>query len=253
MSIANNFQIGCTPSVLPGMTLPEKLLISVYRPKMYVTTLRSFAGPGTAQSASRGNTITFPQNIAKVAERLPANMGILVDHLKVVFIGSGAPSREMLKKIFTVRRRKVYEALYFLIANHPLYANVTMSQENLPEDDIPDELFATLTLQEDPDDEDGNEHANYTPQTTFDIGDGETIVMKYSGIIDLDGSSVDFHEQMSSALHTLQGTVFVPHGSFPTTDYNNPSLWIGAYPWLFPYGKGGQNVKEGLQSAFDQG
>ena len=213
LSVANNFQIGCTPLVLSGLTIPEKLLISVYRPKMYVTTLRSFAGPGTAQSALKGNTITFPQNIVKIAESLTERMGILVDHLKVVFIGSGLPSREMLKKIFTVRRERVYRALYFLIANHPLYTNITMSNEMLPEDDVPEEIYNTLFSQEDPGDEDGKEHANYTPQTTINAAEDETIVMESSGIVDIDGSSLHSHGQMSSALHSLQGTVIVPHGS----------------------------------------
>ena len=41
LSIANNFQIGKTPPELSDMTLPEKLLISVYRPKLHVIKLRS--------------------------------------------------------------------------------------------------------------------------------------------------------------------------------------------------------------------
>ena len=75
LSIANSFQIGTTLSPLKDLTLPEKLLISIYRPKMHVTTLRSFAGPGTAQNAMKVNTITFPQDV--VAEKLPADPSIL--------------------------------------------------------------------------------------------------------------------------------------------------------------------------------
>ena len=36
LSIANGFQIGKTPDELTGLTLPEKLLISLYRPKIYL-------------------------------------------------------------------------------------------------------------------------------------------------------------------------------------------------------------------------
>ena len=51
----------------------------------------------------------------------------------------------MLKKVFTVRREKVYNALNFLIANNPVYADVTLSNTvDLPIDDIPKEIMDTL-------------------------------------------------------------------------------------------------------------
>ena len=57
---------------------------------------------------------------------------------------------------------------------------------------------------------------------------------------------------MNSAISSLQGTLVVPHSSTPLNEYNNPNLWLGAYPWLFPYGKGGpeviRKVKVGLRA-----
>lgn len=208
-----------TPPVLSNLTLSEKLLISVYRPKMYVTTLRPFAGPGSAQNALKGNTITFPQDIVKIAKRLPASTDILVDHLKVVFIGNGAPSREMLKKVFKVRR-EVYSALNFLILNHPLYTDVTLSNVNLPADDIPEEILSTMVLHKDPDNENGNEHANYTPQTDINssITDTDTVVMESSGVIDFKGCSIQSSDKMASAVRSLQGTMYIPHGVIPAND-----------------------------------
>ena len=85
------------------LTLSEKLLISKYRPKMYVVKLHSKAGPQAQQRGLKGNTITFLQDDVKIAATLPANSDILVDHLKVVFNGKGRPTTEMLKKVFTVR------------------------------------------------------------------------------------------------------------------------------------------------------
>ena len=78
-------------------------------------------------------------------------------------------------------------------------------------------------------------------------------------MIDLEGSSVNFNDQMKSAINelkdeqqNLQGTLIVPHGSVPVSEYDNPSLWLGAYPWLFPYGNRGpeitKKVKVGLRS-----
>ena len=251
-SIANNFQIGETPPELTDLTLSEKLLISKCRPKMYVVKLRSTCGPQSQQKGLKGNTITFPQNTVQIASTLPANPDILSDHLKVVFIGKGRPTREMLKKIFTVRREKVYNALNFLIENNPVYADVTLSNNvDLPVDDVPEQIMHTLETHDDLDDEDANEHSTYTPQTDLDDIPPDTIVMNSVGMVDLEGSNVQSTDQINSAINTLQGTMIVPHGSVPVNEYNNPNLWLSAYPWLFPYGKGApeteRKVKVGLR------
>ena len=85
-------------------------------------------------------------------------------------------------------------------------------------------------------------------------------------MVDLEGATVNANDQLNTAIRELQGskldnetgsakcqgTLLVPHGSVPVTEYNNPSLWLGAYPWLFPYGKGGpevvRKVKVGLRA-----
>ena len=99
----------------------------------------------------------------KISDSLPSDPSILVNTIKVVFIGNGVPSKEMLKKVFTVCREVVYNALTFLVQNHPLYNNIRISQSvNLPDDDIPDEIWRTMAVHEGAD---KKEHANYTPQT----------------------------------------------------------------------------------------
>ena len=258
-SIANNFQIGKSPPELSELTLPEKLLISKYRPKMYLVKLRSVGGSQAQQRGLKGNTITFPQDIVKIATTLPANPDILTDHLRVVFIGKSKPTPEMLKKVLTVRREKVYDALNFLLFNNPEYADVTISSNlDLPTDDIPKEIMQTLGIDEDVDEEDANEHSTYTPQTDLDDIPRGTFLIDSVGMVDLDGSTVKSSDQLTSAVLQLQGnsmneeansgpsyqgTLIVPHGSVPVCEYNNPGLWLGAYPWLFPYGKGGPEVR----------
>jgi hypothetical protein len=34
----------------------------------------------------------------------------------------------------------------------------------------------------------------------------------------------------------------VPHGRLPASEYMNPNIWMGAFPRLFPYGRGGPEV-----------
>ena len=163
----------------------------------------------------------------------------------------------MLKRVLTVRRDKVYEALNFLRVNNPEYADVIISNTvDLPLDDVPRQIMETLEIDEDPDDEDANEHSTYTPQTDLDNIPSDACVMDSVGTVDLDGITVKSNDQMTSAIlelqgnpltedevgNTLQGTLIVPHGTVPVNEYNNPSLWLGAYPWLFPYGRGGPEV-----------
>ena len=101
-------------------------MISVYRPKVHVIKLRNNAGPNTRQNGLKGNCITFPRDIVQIAAKLPANPDIFIDHIRVVFLGKTKPTREMLRKIFTVRRTKVFDAIQFLRANHDLYRNVEL-------------------------------------------------------------------------------------------------------------------------------
>ena len=160
------------------------MLISVYRPKIHIIKLRNSAGPNTRQSGIIGNCITFPQDIVQIASKLPANPDIFVDHLKVVFLGSTRPTQEALKKIFTVRREKVYNAVQFLRTHHHLYRDVVLSTVNLPDDDIPAEILNLIDHNEDPENEAANANSTYTPQTDLIDVPSDDIAMTSSGMID---------------------------------------------------------------------
>ena len=109
-------------------------------------------------------------------------------------------------------------------------------------DDVPAQILRLIHHDEDPDNEAANAHSTYTPQTDLNDVPSDSIVMNSSGMIDIQGSSVHTSDQMNSAIHSLQGTLYVPHGTVPLNEYNNPELWLGSYPWLFPYGKGGPEL-----------
>lgn len=98
--------------------------------------------------------------------------------------------------------------------------------------------------QKDPCDEDENEHSTYTLQTDVnDVPEG-TGLIDITGMIDMEVSSVHSSEQMHSAIKSMQGTIYVPQDCTSLSEYNNPDLWICDYPWLFPYGKGGPEIKQ---------
>ena len=86
LSVANGFQLGTSPSAMCDLTIPEKMLITAYRIRMCVVKLKQIAGPNTSQYAVKGNSITFPQDVVKVASYLQCHLNMLPEMPKVVFI-----------------------------------------------------------------------------------------------------------------------------------------------------------------------
>ncbi|CAF4690682.1 unnamed protein product, partial [Rotaria socialis] len=131
-SPANNMWLGDVPTELQGLTIPEKKLISVYRHNRCVIKLHSpFHSTTTAQSAIKGNCITFLQNIPNIVNSLPLRLDDLCETLKVIFVGARPPERIQLKNVLTVRKKKIIQALYWLKKHNLLYQNVDINLENI--------------------------------------------------------------------------------------------------------------------------
>ncbi|CAF4680721.1 unnamed protein product [Rotaria sp. Silwood2] len=147
-SAANNMWLGDIPAELQGLTIPEQKLISLYRHNSCIIKLHStFHSTTTAQTALKGNCITFVQNVPNIVNSLSLTLDDLCDALKVIFIGARPPVRIHLKKVLTVRKKKIIQALHWLKKNNVLYRNVNINFENiaqLPEDDVPECIMSTL-------------------------------------------------------------------------------------------------------------
>ncbi|CAF1161370.1 unnamed protein product [Rotaria sordida] len=104
--------LGDIPTELQGLTIPEEKLISLYRHNSCIIKLQSpFHSTTTAQTALKGNCITFLQNVPNIVNSLPLTLADLCDTLKVIFIGARPPDRLHLKKVLTVRKKKIIQAL----------------------------------------------------------------------------------------------------------------------------------------------
>jgi hypothetical protein len=176
-SPANNVWLGDIPAELQGLTIPEEELISFYRHNSCIIKLHSpLHSTTTAQAALRGNCITFLQNIPKSANSLPLTLDDLCDTLKLIFVGANPPTRIHLRKVLTVRKRKVAEALHWLKRNSVLYRNVEINLENigeLPDDDVPESIISTME-QRIGDEENPSERAGYVPDALSDPTDCST-------------------------------------------------------------------------------
>jgi hypothetical protein len=167
-SAANNMWLGDIPIELQGLTIPEEKLISLYRHNSCIIKLHSpFHSTTTAQAALKGNCITFLQNVPNIVNSLPLTLDDLCDTLKVIFIGARPPDRVHLKKVLTVRKKKIIQALQWLKKYNVLYRNVDINLQNisqLPEDDVPESIMSTLE-QKIGDDEIPSERVGYVPDS----------------------------------------------------------------------------------------
>ncbi|CAF4098595.1 unnamed protein product, partial [Adineta steineri] len=266
-STANKMWIGDIPDELKDLTVVEEKLISIYRHNTCIIKLQSpYHSSSTAQSALKGNIITFPQNVPNIASTLPLDMSTLCDTIKIVFIGSHKPSRDQIKKILKVRKIKILNALQWLQKHNILYKNVSINHDNvndLPDNDIPEPLWITREEHVN-NNEVVNEREGYVSDPLIDATqhgekvDPNIIPMHISGILDVQGTSItseDINCYLLEKLHidstkssatstdkysTGDDVVYmIPHGSKPTNEYLNPHLLPGLYPTLFPYGVGG--------------
>ncbi len=165
-SPANNMWLGDVPPELQGLTIPEEKLISLYRHNSCVIKLQSpFHSVTTSQTALKGNCISFLQNIPNIVNSLPLKLDDLCDTLKVIFVGARPPERIHLRKILTVRKKKIIQALQWLKKYNILYKTVDINFENiaqLPEDDVPECIMSTME-QKISDDEIQSERVGYVP------------------------------------------------------------------------------------------
>ncbi|CAF2508977.1 unnamed protein product [Rotaria sp. Silwood2] len=211
-----------------------------------------FHSTTAAQTALKGNCINFLQNVPNIVDSLPLTLDDLCDTLKVIFIGARPPDRIHLKKVLTVRKEKIIQALRWLKKHNILYQKVNINLQNinqLPEDDVPECIMSTLEQKLD-DEEISSERIGYVPDPLPNpIGStaAGTIPISNSGILDVNGTSVCSEEISTYVLNKIkhnahkdqintENVYLIPHSSAPVNEYFNPKLLAGLYPTLFCYG-----------------
>jgi len=165
-SLANNMWLGDVPSQLSKLTLPERILVARYYPAAYIVKLYPKQRGAMAWDENqlhrglRGNVSTYrldPQQVATVIcgsgpSEMPPPAKILSATVGVTFVGPKGLTVKSMPKMFRVRRSAVREALQWLKANNPIYADIEISEDRLqelPEDDIPDEIISIVRFSED--------------------------------------------------------------------------------------------------------
>ena len=157
-SLANRMWIGKVPWELQVLTFPEQLLIALLYPRVYVFKLfpkRSTGASGLSnlQRAMRGNVSTYQLNTDAIASMvegklMPRPPAILASLISLTFVAVGEIPKPWLHTMFRVRRAVLLKALQWLKMNNPKYYGdieiSTQRLEDLPEDDVPDEINAIV-------------------------------------------------------------------------------------------------------------
>ncbi|CAF3255409.1 unnamed protein product [Rotaria socialis] len=242
-SAANKVWMGDIPKQLQGLTIPEQRLIALYRHNSWIVKLQlPFHSTSTAQSALKGNCISFPQDVINIATTLPLELDDSCDSLKIIF--------------------KIYDALQWLNQNNPLYRYITINQstiDKLPDDDVPECLWATMEISNNTEAAE-SERSSYIPDPLVNASESNTTTaapITASAVLDVNGTTVSSDDVVEHLLGQMKIRVsdktlgtqseeiteqdpvcMIPRGNKPANEYSNLNLLLGVFPTLFPYGCG---------------
>ncbi|CAF4558300.1 unnamed protein product, partial [Rotaria sp. Silwood2] len=122
------------------------------------------------------------------------------------------PSRHHLRKILSVRRQRILDALVWLKENNVLYSHISLDKHitaTLPDDNVPEPIWETLDYILD----DKNAHAEregYTEdpltssQAMPEQATSDFIPINPSGVLDVNGTSVSIKDINNQMLRKLR-------------------------------------------------
>ncbi|KAF6745923.1 ATP-dependent DNA helicase PIF1 [Ephemerocybe angulata] len=161
-SLANGHWVGDIPPELQKLTLPERLLISLYFPVAYVVKLYPSGRRGLGwshdrlNSGLRGNVSTYKLDQQQISNMIgltmPPPATLLSSTIAISYIGANGLPKKALPGTFRVRRFRIARALQWLKANNPLYRDIEISDERLdqlPTNAVPQELLQTARHERD--------------------------------------------------------------------------------------------------------
>lgn len=158
LSLVNGLWVGEVPDELQILNLPERLLVGLYFPAVYVIKLypqqkgAKHWDPAALNSGVRGNVSTYQLNTPDIAamiegKLLPHPPALLAATIAISIIGPNNLPVKSLPSFLSVNRSRVRNALLFLKKENHLYSDIIISEEKLrllPEDGLPSELLTVI-------------------------------------------------------------------------------------------------------------
>lgn len=255
-ALANHLFRGFLPDEFKDLTWIEEMACSVYRNTAHVSRIYQSSDPSQPR-VFHGNTCAHEMNIESTASVLPRTPDNINGLLSVVFIGPGRFKSDCLQSMFHVRKAKIWRFLHWLKfeAHNPLYQNITLdplSADMYPIDGVLPGIDNRVIH---------DTHLNV--QATFDTEtagiddhpalqvrqDSDTmdpvIFLEKMGVSDPESVTLQGRSFTASALRNLvrepsnRPDLIIHRSSTAVPEYNNPSLFPGMFPTLYPFGTGG--------------
>jgi hypothetical protein len=258
------------PAELEELTLMEEYVIARSHPIGTILKLKpnGIRNPA-AYNGIRGHIVTIPQDPGPLLDILPSPDLQFHDHIRIVWTGKSEPTVDDLRPFAQVRKEKVIRALLWLCEHNTLYKTVQINHELLNQWT---ESFVPHVLQEAvvnlPEAKDSDERGTYAGDmdgfsendlhNALDDMADDTIA---SGAVycDVEGQRQSPELKMVMALmemldkpdESVSDADSRQHVEIPVitwvgegrrvllNDYDNPEYFTGAFPTLFPYGRGG--------------
>ncbi|PPQ75657.1 hypothetical protein CVT26_001814 [Gymnopilus dilepis] len=256
-ALANNLFRGELPDRFKDLTWVEEMACAVHRTTAHVSRIYQSSDPAQPR-VFHGNTCAHDMNIVSTAEVLPRTPDNVNGMLSVVFIGPGKYKADCLKHMFSVRKAKIWDFLYWLKyeARNPLYQSVVLDKRNIdlyPENDtlpgVADRVLhdQSLSVAKTFAEESAglDDHPALQVQAADDDCDEPLLFLEKFGVSDPEGVKIQGRTFTAAALRNVivnpsdQPDLIIHRSSRPVDEYKNPKLFPGLYPTLFPYGIGG--------------
>ena len=214
------------PVELQRMTQIEEMLIARALPIITV-----YIKPG-GQRAYSGHCINLPQNITELANSLP-------HYPKGLCYCCKMKGKNNIHKDVAVRKKKVEDALNWLISHNQCYRNINVNEkalQSLPENGIPPDLITTNSLEENVRDTDND--FDVTPNLSDEdiVFDKKT---QMTSFLPISQNELPENDALQQELSNWENTMNWPYiDDQPLSEFSTSYLATMAFPCLFPDGLG---------------
>lgn len=245
-ALANFRWVGPVPSELLELSWIEETLVARAH---FVGKVVRLQNRSDGFMAIKGHIVLVPQDTTKLLDLLPMSPELLVDTIRVVWVGRIQPTRSSLKPTLSVNKKKVLAALQWLCMYHEDYENVRIDNEELdkwPDVYILDRLIDTMgrVLCTDSEDPGQSGYDGMTLDTDAIRGD-----LPLSSTAILDVNQVGNHPDSDLLLELaatkrdksskkIEKIINVRNEQKALSDYDDKVFFSSAFPTLFPYGSG---------------
>src|SRR5260370_19968067 len=254
-SLKNYLYCGHLPDEFHDLTWVEEMAVVIYRANAYVTRLY-FSDDPKNPHVFHGNTCAHEQNVVSTAKALPRTAADISNTISVLFVGpSKDVPKSMLKNVFCIRKAKVCSFLQWLRLNHQMYCeyDIDISALDTFEDDdaLPGiENRVIFDIEANTKERLNEDSASIDPPVASQLYADSNyldssnnpqvhVMLEHTGIADPDGASIPARSLVASALCNLgsgiqnnsDADLYIFRGSSPISEYNNPSLFPGMFPF----------------------